>query len=122
MGFIAYQLLEESTVRIFMECEDEGEAMSYTQAVNVHFGGPGSSCRLSEVDNILALKKFYKLVFSLEERARERGHDWRSVFTSRDKVIEHLEYTRNVRRLASGTLPRVRVPVADQLPTKETMI
>lgn len=119
VGFIAYQLLGESSVRIFMECEDEpgagAGAVSYTHAVDAQFIDEAPGCRLSGIDNILALKKFYKLAFSLEERARERGGDWRAVFDSRAKLVEHLDYTRNARRLAPGAQLRVRKASGDSM-------
>jgi hypothetical protein len=113
VGFIAYQLLDGLTARIFLECEDEGLGVSYTHAVDVHFSAGEHGCRLSGVDTILALKKFYKLVFSLEERAREHGGDWRAVFNSADKLIEHLDYTRNVRRLDPQAVLRIRRATPD---------
>ncbi|MSO20817.1 MAG: hypothetical protein EXQ56_10225 [Acidobacteria bacterium] len=105
MGFIAYQeLVEDSSppgVRIFMECQQQDSSISYSYAVNVVFSPGKLGCALSGVDDILALKKFYKLVFSLEERARERGHDWKVVFESKDSLLEHLGYTRNARLLGA---------------------
>ena len=110
MGFIAYQVLGEADrprrVRILMECQQEPGAdaaeneVSYSYAVDVQFlpGQPG--CTLHGIEEILALKKFYKLVFSLEERAREHGNDWAQVFASAEALIEHLDFTRNARRLA----------------------
>ena len=108
MGFIAYQELVEDRslpgVRIFMECQQMDSSISYSYAVDVVFsaGSAGKTgCALSGVDDILALKKFYKLVFSLEERARERGHDWKVVFESKGSLLEHLGYTRNARLLGA---------------------
>lgn len=109
MGFIAYQVDGDSAVRIFMECQDEAAgAVSYTHAVDVRFpvGRPG--CSLAGVDGILALKKFYKLVFSLEERAREQGNDWQAVFDGAARLAEHLDYTRNARRLELDAILRLR--------------
>lgn len=117
MGFIAYQVMGEADrprrVRILLECQQEGEstpgdssdeAISYSYAVDVQFisAGPGQpGCTLHGIEEIPALKKFYKLVFSLEERAREHGNDWQEVFASVDRLTEHLDYTRNARRLAA---------------------
>ena len=109
MGFIAYQVLGDfdgaRRVRIFLECQSakdaapDGDAISYSFAVDVEFVPGQPRCVLHGVDQILALKKFYKLVFSLEERARERGNDWQGVFASPAALVEHLDYTKNSRRL-----------------------
>ena len=125
MGFIAYQVLGEADrprrVRILMECQQEsqqpdgGESaennVSYAYAVDVQFipGQPG--CTLQGIEEILSLKKFYKVVAALEERAREHGNDRQSVFASAEALIEHLDYTRNTRRLpATARVERRYLP------------
>ena len=79
MGFIGYAVRKEGEndrlVRIFLECREESDQntdapptfsrISCTYAVDVVFPGGKSPCRLEGIDNVLALKKFYKLVFSL---------------------------------------------------------
>lgn len=110
MGFIAYQVLGDfdaiRRVRIYLECQDEpaDEETSYSNAVDVEFVPGRAGCTLHGIHEILTLKKFYKLVFSLEERARERGHDWREVFASEQALVEHLDYTRNARKLDSTAI------------------
>lgn len=116
MGFIGYRRQRESTggeiVRVYLECRQEGalpEAGECTcgYIVDVLFPEDRAPCRLRGVDSILALKKFYKLVFSLEERARERGHDWRLVTDSPERLLEHLRYTRNARDFTGAPEPRL---------------
>lgn len=132
MGFIAYQVMGEADrpqrVRILLECQQASgggtdaadaandEPISYSYAVDVQFvpnpsGVPGqSSCTLHGIEELLALKKFYKLVFSLEERAREHGNDRQQVFASAEQLVEHLDYTRNARRLAATARVERREP------------
>ena len=115
VGFIGYlhkrEGSDDEVVRIFLECREHINAcdpvvetpvegplgISYTYAVDVVFPGGKSPCRLRGVDGILVLKKFYKLVNSLEERAREHGNDRQKVFGSAEGLLEHLTYTRNAR-------------------------
>jgi hypothetical protein len=113
MRFIGYRRMQESEadiIRLYLECRDEPAAGTVTcgYAVDVLFPSPGAECRLRGVDSVLALKKFYKLVFSLEERAREHGNDWRSVTASPERLLEHLGYTRNARDLTGATEPQLR--------------
>ena len=120
MGFIGYlHSCGESgddVVRIFLECREEGEAddsaadspgepprgISYTYAVDVIFPAGQPPCRLRGVDGVLELKKFYKLVHSLEERAREHGNAWQAALGSVEGLLEHLGYTRNARDFTLG--------------------
>jgi len=119
LGFIGYsepqRAGEEGVVRIFLECREnaaaEGAAagsaaITCGDAVDVIFSGGGAPCRLRGVDGVLVLKKFYKLVFSLEERAREHGNDWRAVMQSPDRLLEHLRYTLNARDFTGQSEPR----------------
>ncbi len=106
MGFIGYQR-DGHRVRIFLECADlPDERVEYSYAVDVFFG---HQVRLEGVSGILALKKFYKLVNSLEERARERGRDRTGVFASPESLLEHLAWTRNAREFPPSLEPRSRI-------------
>ncbi len=125
MGFIAYQRLGTSdgpqTVRIYLECMDQpvpdgadrtaraisgsGPGLSFSFAVDLLFPGGDRPCELRGIDGILPLKKFYKLVFSLEERAREHGNDWKDVTGSPASLLEHLRYTHNARDLTGQPAP-----------------
>ena len=134
MGFIAYRLVKgedgPAGVRIYLECHEETDPalpagvhdaaspqISYSYAVDAQFAANQSGCSLSGVEDILALKKFYKFVFSLEERARERGGDWRDVFCSEESLIEHLGYTRNARLLSDEPRRRAASPeLSEELP------
>ena len=118
MGFIGYSDRDETggerSVRVYLECQEESEsgkapsAVSFTYQMDFVFYGDKASCKVNGVEDVLALKKFYKLVFSLEERAREHGKDWRNVFSSAEDLLEHLRYTRNARDL-KGNVVRRRV-------------
>ena len=139
MGFIGYRQEQESSgdevVRIFLECrqlecrlesreaapprEETPRDVTCEYAVDVVFpGGRADSgqlsgktpCQLRGVDGVLVLKKFYKLVFSLEERAREHGNDWRCVMESPERLLEHLRYTRNARDFTGSAGPAVSAP------------
>ena len=112
MGFIGYRRQQnrnaEDVVRIYLECQERSATeITCGYAVDVIFPANGASCQLRGVDGVLALKKFYKLVFSLEERAREHGHDWRAVMQSPEKLLEHLRYTRNARDFTGQAEPRI---------------
>lgn len=100
MGFIGY-LRNGDVVRIFLECSDR----DYGYAVDVAFQ---DKLELRGVNDILCLKKFYKLVHSLEERAREHGREWQRVFESPESLIEHLAWTRNAREFVPGSPPQRR--------------
>ena len=121
----------DKVVRIYLECRLEcslegrenaatpGSAaetprITSGEAVDVVFAGGRSPCRLRGVDGVLVLKKFYKLVFSLEERAREHGNDWRSVMESAERLLEHLSYTRNARDFTGQEEPQ-RVPRPEEM-------
>ena len=113
MGFIGYQKQREvngdEVVRIYLECEEKpASEIACGYAVDVIFAGGGAPCRLRGVEGVLVLKKFYKLLFSLEERAREHGNDWRAVMESAERLLEHLRYTRNARDFTGGVEPRLR--------------
>ena len=99
MGFIGYRQQPaagaERVIRIYMECRDEenskerpNRSITCGSAVDVAFFAGSTACQLRGIENVLSLKKFYKLVFSLEERAREHGNDWRSVMTSPERLLE----------------------------------
>jgi len=131
MGFIGYRFGREGNsdevVRIFLECREETRAetasnglngISYTYAVDVVFPEGKPPCRLRGIDDVLVLKKFYKLVNSLEERAREHGNDRHEAMDSVQGLRKHLAYTRNARDLTGTAEPRRGVAdeqdVADQ--------
>ena len=123
MGFIAYQRLDtgdnSQAVRIYLECMDQpapdgtartvrsisGSGLSFSFAVDLLFPEGDRPCELCGIDGILPLKKFYKLLFSLEERAREHGNDWKDVTGSLASLLEHLRYTRNARDLTDQPAP-----------------
>ncbi len=129
MGFIGYLLQRDGkadeVVRIFLECREDfhpsdpandppGEPLlgiCYTYAVDVVFPGGKPPCRLRGVEGILVLKKFYKLVNSLEERAREHGNDRQKVLGSVEGLLEHLTYTRNARDFIGLGEPKPSPPV-----------
>ncbi len=132
MGFIGYGSGREGadeTVRIYLECQEEAVSqeparpglgkVSYRDAVDVVFPGGEAPCRLRGVDDILVLKKFYKVVFSLEERAREHGHEFRVVFASPQRLVEHLGYTRNARAFKPGEEPLLRMGASVDLAEQE---
>jgi len=100
VGFIGY-LRDGDVVRIFLECTDH----DYSYAVDVAFQ---PKLELRGVTDVLSLKKFYKLVNSLEERAREHGREWQRVFESPESLIEHLAWTRNAREFSPGNPPQCR--------------
>jgi hypothetical protein len=122
LGFIGYLEKQDrdadgradEIVRIFLECRDSsssGESLetgaqqtegvplgiSYTYAVDVIFPGGKPPCRFQGIKGVLVLKKFYKLVHSLEERAREHGNFRTQAMESVHDLVEHLGYTRNAR-------------------------
>ncbi len=113
MGFIGYLRYNEGHnkghnegVRIFLECSESGAgAVSCTYPVDVIFTQRG--VRLEGVGDIFALKKFYKLVNSLEERAREHSRDRQLVFGSPEDLLEHLRLTRNSRQFAEDPPSRL---------------
>ena len=125
MGFIGYRQQREGNsgevVRIYLECREDAagrggtrQGVSFSSAVDVNFPGGGAPCILRGVEGVLVLKKFYKLVFSLEERAREHGSDWRSVMESPAALLEHLRFTRNARDFTGQPEP-VRAMRADEI-------
>ena len=105
MGFIGYRP-KESAVRVFLECAESDGALSCTYPVDVIFVD-SDSVRIEGVRDVLALKKFYKLVNSLEERAREQGRHRDVVFRSPADLVEHLRLTRNSRELAEDPPSRL---------------
>ena len=109
MGFIGYLRHNEGHnegVRIFLECSESGAgAVSCTYPVDVIFTQQG--VRLEGVGDIFALKKFYKLVNSLEERAREHSRDRQVVFRSPEDLLEHLRLTRNSREFTEDPPSRL---------------
>ena len=105
MGFIGYRR-HDNAVRVFLECSDSGQTVSCTYPVDVIFtehGGP----RFEGVSDVFALKKFYKLVNSLEERARECGRERQIILRSAEDLLEHLRLTKNSRELAEDPPSRL---------------
>lgn len=108
MGFIGYRR-HSSGVRIFLECSEAAPGareVSCTYPVDVIFTERGG-VRLEGIHDIFALKKFYKLVNSLEERAREQARDYRVVFRSPEDLLEHLRLTRNSREFSDDPASRL---------------
>lgn len=107
MGFIGYRR-HDNTVRIFLECSDtEGNAVSCTYPVDVIFQEQRLP-RFEGVRDVLALKKFYKLVNSLEERARENGRERQVILRSPEDLLQHLRLTRNAREFSDDPPSRLR--------------
>lgn len=106
MGFIGYRPHAEG-VRVFLECQDDaaGEAISCTYPVDVIFTESG--LRLEGVQDLFSLKKFYKLVNALEERARENGRDRTVPFRSVHDMLTHLRLLRNARQFVADPPRRV---------------
>ena len=109
MGFIGYRH-HNNRVRIFLECSEPESGsgaggISCTYPVDVIFSGQG--VRLEGLHDIFALKKFYKLVNSLEERAREHRRDRQVVFRSPEDLLEHLRLTRNSREFSEDPASRL---------------
>ena len=125
VGFIGYRheciAGPDELVRIFLECREESSlavpgaasasperpGIECSYVVDVIFPRGNAPCRLRGVEGVLALKKFYKLVFSLEERAREHSNDWRLVMASSENLLKHLAYTRNARNFTGQREPRL---------------
>ena len=113
MGFIGYRFIGDrglgDRVRIFLECSDEENGVSCTYPVDIVFSAK-EEVRIEGVSDVFALKKFYKLVNSLEERAREQGRERQVIFRTAEDLLDHLRLTRNSRELAED--PPSRLPVA----------
>ncbi len=105
MGFIGYRRLDNA-VRVFLECSDSGGEISCSYPVDAIFAGPGGP-RFQGVSDVFALKKFYKLVNSLEERAREQGRERQIVLRSPEDMVEHLRLTRNSREFTEDPPSRL---------------
>ena len=106
MGFIGYRR-HSAGIRIFLECTESGEsaASTCTYPVDVVFA-PGGA-RFDGVRDVFALKKFYKLVNALEERAREHDRNREVVMRSAEDLIEHLRLIRNAREFAADPPSRL---------------
>jgi hypothetical protein len=108
VGFIGYRR-DGNVVRVFLECSEssgEAEALSCTYPIDLIFTSGGA--RLEGVSDVFALKKFYKLVNSLEERAREQGRERQVILRSPEDLLEHLRLTNNSREFFRD--PPSRVP------------
>jgi hypothetical protein len=106
MGFIGYRRFD-NTVRLFLECSDADDTTSCTYSIDVIFTKLGYAT-FEGVTDVFALKKFYKLVNSLEERAREQGRDRDVILRSPADLVEHLRLTKNSREL-SGDPPSRKI-------------
>jgi hypothetical protein len=105
VGFIGYRRCDKG-VRVFLECtESSSDAVSCTYSIDAIFSERGA--RFEGVSDIFALKKFYKLVNSLEERAREQGRERQIILRSPEDLMDHLRLTNNSRELAED--PRIRL-------------
>jgi hypothetical protein len=91
---------------MFLECADSGPAVSCTYPIAVIFTAKGGP-RFEGVTNVFALKKFYKLVNSLEERAREQGRERQIILRSPEDLMEHLRLTNNSRELTADPPSRL---------------
>jgi hypothetical protein len=113
MGFIGYRFIGDrrlgDRVRMFLECSDRENGVSSTYPVDVVFSAK-ADVRIEGVTDVFALKKFYKLVNSLEERAREHGRERQVIFRTPEDLLDHLRLTRNSRELTED--PPSRLPVA----------
>ena len=115
MGFIGYLVEREGeagdVVRDFLECQENflmpehaaeraGEppaGISYSYAVDVIFP-EGEACLSSaRGGRDPGIEEVYKLIHSLEERAREHGHNRGKAIESVEALVQHLGYTRNAR-------------------------
>jgi hypothetical protein len=106
VGFIGYRR-HDNGVRVFLECsESSDETVSCTYPIDVIFAERGP--RFEGVVDVFALKKFYKLVNSLEERAREQGRDREVPLRSPEDLVEHLRLTRNSREFTDDPPSRLR--------------
>jgi hypothetical protein len=106
VGFIGYRR-HDNGVRVFLECSETSEnTVSCTYPIDVIFAERGP--RFEGVVDVFALKKFYKLVNSLEERAREHGRDRQVTLRSPDDLMEHLRLTRNAREFTDDPPSRLR--------------
>ncbi len=106
MGFIGYRRVGDR-VRMFLECSDEENGVSCTYPVDVVFSEK-EEVRIEGVTDVFALKKSYKLVNSLEERAREQGRERQVIFRTPEDLLNHLRLTRNSRELADDPPSRLR--------------
>jgi hypothetical protein len=110
VGFIGYRR-HDSGVRVFLECSDNDgadgsdEKVDCSYPIDVVFTDRGA--RFAGVTDVFSLKKFYKLVNSLEERAREQGRDRQVILRSPEDLLEHLRLTRNAREFTSDPPSRL---------------
>src|SRR5882672_3656209 len=95
MGFLGYRRHEHG-VRVFLECSDDG---SCSYPIDVLFSDTAEP-RFTGVTDVFALKKFYKVINSLEERAREQGRPRQAILESAEQLVEHLRLTNNAREFA----------------------
>jgi hypothetical protein len=104
VGFIGYRR-HNNAVRVFLECLDIEDRLSCSYPIDVIFTEHGDA-RFEGVSDVFALKKFYKLVNSLEERARECGRERQIILRSAEDLLEHLRLTKNSREFTEDPFPR----------------
>jgi hypothetical protein len=106
VGFIGYRR-HDNAVRVFLECSESDETgISCTYPIDVIFADEGEP-RFEGVTDVFALKKFYKLVNSLEERAREQGRERQIILRSPEDLLDHLRLTRNSREFTEDPPSRL---------------
>lgn len=100
MVFIGFEKRNDG-VRIYLECTEAHDAAGNVAAtrgypIDVIFNEPGG-VRFEGVNTVYTLRKFAKLVATLEERARERSGDREFVFRSVGELLELLRLLKNAR-------------------------
>ncbi len=121
MGFIGYAVQRgmgpgQVLVRIFLNCDEKPlaelptipepvtlrppEAIHFLHAVDVVFDHKGDRCRFRGLDTISAVRKFNRLLGSLDERAREHNRDPNTMFRSSDEFLAVLARVKNVRQFS----------------------
>lgn len=73
--------------------------LRYTYAIDFVFSGPGEGCLIRGADSVPAVKKLFKLIQSLETRAREAHLNRKLVFASAENLLAMLARTRQARRI-----------------------
>ncbi len=121
MGFIGYIAKRgvasgQDLVRIFLNCDEKPltgaptipepvtlrppEAIHFLHAVDVIFDHKGDGCRLRGLDTVSAVRKFNRLLGSLDGRARKQNRDPNTMFRSSDEFLAVLARVKNVRQFS----------------------
>jgi hypothetical protein len=93
-SFIGYKVFREDNfaqVTIFLNCRDEAD---FESAVDVIFE-ENEPARFDGIDGLSVIKKFNRLIGSLEERAREEKASRGQVFQSANDLIYFLSRVKN---------------------------